>query len=1032
MAKLLPCISTVCISRRNLGHRQVTSRFLDFFQERQHVIVPSSSLLAPPETGLLFTNAGMNQFMRVLSGSEPAWVGRATSLQDCIRVGGKHNDLDEVGHDGHHHTFFQMLGSWSFGDYFKEEACLFALELLTSGYGLKKDQLKVTYFAGDSGLSVEADTETKHVWLNLGILEKNIMMRGLKDNFWEMGQTGPCGPCTEVHIVSGGELREIWNIVFIQYNRLPNGSLCALKTPYVDTGLGLERLCAILQGKTSNYDTDLFAPLIQQLEKNSGLLYHGSFDDTQDIAFRLVADHCRMVTKAVAQGILPDHRNAGNKLRRVLRRAVHASQFRLGLKPGQLAELSEIAGDILDVSGISEVKAVINDEEKRYLAMLRKADSVFAAEHQIVATQTLNSAASGAATLSVMRRRSPYLLVFLSLFSVCWIALTYHLLRAPDSNAVGDVQLTPYYRHDIEGKLESFELELRDQKTETQKLFHGIQPFRDGHRQSIGLRTDVTLLLGNAETRSAEKRVIPVLLFACNRVTVRKPIEQLLALRPSAERFPIIVSADCNHQFTINTIRSYGQRVQLIQQPNQTEFRLAPKQKKFRGYYAIARHYGWALNKIFVDLNYNAAIIVEDDLEVAPDFFSYFESLLPILEADPTLYCVSAWNDNGKKGLIDFNNASLLHRSDFFPGLGWMLTRQLWTEELMNKWPKAFWDDWIREPAQRRNRACIRPEVSRTKTFGKQIDWNGFSEHFEDFRRKSQAESLSSMNKKVNLDFHSKALKAASVPSTGHSKIYQNVYEMSSTIVYCAEVGSDCWVVALGDTCFYPEGGGQVADIGTITTKDDQEYRVRNVAKIGDHILHIIEGARCGPQIGSEVILRVDRTHREQCTWHHSACHLLNAAIKHQLGQNVQQHSSAVCDRHFRLDVIARSPVDVFHIEEFINSAIAANLSVQTEERGRDEALSDPRIIRLPGEVYPERIRLVRCGDVSIEACCGTHVSRTGEIPKVVILSSRSLGIHIKSVTATAAASDIAIENAELISTKIIALQSTVEQLTPE
>ncbi|XP_022664829.1 alpha-1,3-mannosyl-glycoprotein 2-beta-N-acetylglucosaminyltransferase-like [Varroa destructor] len=335
-----------------------------------------------------------------------------------------------------------------------------------------------------------------------------------------------------------------------------------------------------------------------------------------------------------------------------------------------------------------------------------------------------------------MRRRSPYLLVFLSLASVGWIALTYRLLRAPD------IQLAQYYRHGVQTKLEGLELDLRDQKAEIQQIFQGVQTVRETRQQTGGLRTNISLpqlplgsrLQENAiGVKGGAKRVIPILLFACNRVTVRKPIEQLLALRPSAERFPIIASADCSHQLTLNTIRSYGNQVQLIQQPDQSEYKLPLKQKKFKGYYAIARHYGWALNKTFVDLNYDAAIIVEDDLEVSPDFFSYFESLLPILEADPTLYCVSAWNDNGKAGLIDQNNASLLHRSDFFPGLGWMLTRRLWTEELMMTWPKAFWDDWIREPAQRRNRACIRPEISRTKTFGKIGVSNGlfFEKHLK-------------------------------------------------------------------------------------------------------------------------------------------------------------------------------------------------------------------------------------------------------------------------------------------------------------
>lgn len=350
-----------------------------------------------------------------------------------------------------------------------------------------------------------------------------------------------------------------------------------------------------------------------------------------------------------------------------------------------------------------------------------------------------------------MRRRSPYLLVFLSLASLSWIALTYHLLRTPDTNVNGYSPMVPYYRQDLQKKLDKFETDLREQRVETQQMLRGLQGLPSNSGPKLHLNMSIPSidsgLSGNklGAFDAGPKRVIPVLLFACNRVTVRRPIEQLLALRPSAERFPIIVSADCNHQLTLNTIKSYGKQVELMQQPDQSEYKLPLKQKKFKGYFAIARHYGWALNRTFVDFNYDAAIIVEDDLEVAPDFFSYFESLLPILEADPTLFCVSAWNDNGKAGLIDSNNASLLHRSDFFPGLGWMLTRRLWTEELMTTWPKAFWDDWIREPAQRRNRACIRPEISRTKTFGKIGVSNGlfFEKHLKYIQLNTEAVDFS-------------------------------------------------------------------------------------------------------------------------------------------------------------------------------------------------------------------------------------------------------------------------------------------------
>ncbi|CAO1326700.1 unnamed protein product [Diamesa tonsa] len=225
--------------------------------------------------------------------------------------------------------------------------------------------------------------------------------------------------------------------------------------------------------------------------------------------------------------------------------------------------------------------------------------------------------------------------------------------------------------------------------------------------------------------------VIPVLVFACNRVSVAKSLETLISFRPSREQFPIIVSQDCADEATRNVILSFKDEVQLILQPDQSEMQVPPKEKKFKGYYKISRHYNWALNTTF-KYGYDYVIIVEDDLSVAPDFYEYFLGTFPLLRADKTLWCVSAWNDNGKVGLIDESKPETLYRSDFFPGLGWMLSKELW-DELSVKWPKAFWDDWIRQPEQRKNRACIRPELPRTRTFGKIGVSNGlfFEKHLK-------------------------------------------------------------------------------------------------------------------------------------------------------------------------------------------------------------------------------------------------------------------------------------------------------------
>ncbi|XP_057656083.1 alpha-1,3-mannosyl-glycoprotein 2-beta-N-acetylglucosaminyltransferase [Diorhabda carinulata] len=225
---------------------------------------------------------------------------------------------------------------------------------------------------------------------------------------------------------------------------------------------------------------------------------------------------------------------------------------------------------------------------------------------------------------------------------------------------------------------------------------------------------------------------IPVLVFACNRITVTRCLDSLIQYRPDPDQFPIIVSQDCDHEETKTAIQKYGNQVSLIQQPDQSDIQVPPKEKKFKGYFKIARHYGWALNQMFFNFNFSTVIIVEDDLDVAPDFFEYFLGMYPILLKDSSLWCISAWNDNGKEGLVDIKRPDLVYRTDFFPGLGWMLTKNVWLD-LYKKWPRAYWDDWIRDPLQRKGRSCIRPELSRTRTFGKTGVSNGmfFEKHLK-------------------------------------------------------------------------------------------------------------------------------------------------------------------------------------------------------------------------------------------------------------------------------------------------------------
>ena len=316
---------------------EIRKQFLQFFESKAHTIVPSAPMIVKDDPTLMFTNAGMNQFKPYFLGHQKPKSKRVVDTQKCLRVSGKHNDLEEVGIDTYHHTFFEMLGNWSFGDYFKKESIEWAWELLTSVFKIDQDKIYVTIFEGDAKENLEKDTEAFEIWKAI-IPEQRILLGNKKDNFWEMGDQGPCGPCSEIHIdlrteaekakIPGADLInhdhpqviEVWNLVFIEFNRKSNGSLESLPQKHVDTGMGFERLCMVLQGKTSNYDTDVFSPLIKEIETLTATKY-GKEENT-DRAIRVIADHLRTVYMAIADGQLPSNTGAGYVIRRILRRAI--------------------------------------------------------------------------------------------------------------------------------------------------------------------------------------------------------------------------------------------------------------------------------------------------------------------------------------------------------------------------------------------------------------------------------------------------------------------------------------------------------------------------------------------------------------------------------------------------------------------------------------------------------------------------------------------------------------------------------------
>lgn len=378
--------------------REIRQKFLDFFSSKAHMIVPSGPIVLKDDPSLMFTNAGMNQFKDIFLGNEQPRANRVADTQKCLRVSGKHNDLEEVGHDTYHHTMFEMLGNWSFGDYFKKEAVQWAWELLVDVYKLPENRLYVTYFSGNKKDGLDADEETHKHWSSI-VNEAHILSFGKEENFWEMGNTGPCGPSSEIHIdlrneaerkkTPGSEMVnrdhpkviELWNLVFMEYNRFKDGHLEPLPQKHVDTGLGLERLAAILQGSNSNYRTDLFQPLIKYAGQKSGFRY--GEDKKVDTALCVVSDHCRAIAFAIADGQLPSNTGAGYVIRRILRRAVrYGHQYLKAQKPFLYEMVTILSQQFKAVfPEISEqkefVQRVIREEENSFLKTLSTGSRLF-------------------------------------------------------------------------------------------------------------------------------------------------------------------------------------------------------------------------------------------------------------------------------------------------------------------------------------------------------------------------------------------------------------------------------------------------------------------------------------------------------------------------------------------------------------------------------------------------------------------------------------------------------------------------------
>ena len=373
--------------------REIRSSFLDYFKRQGHTIVPSAPLVPGDDPTLLFTNAGMNQFKDTFLGREKRPYTRAASSQKCMRVSGKHNDLDNVGPSLRHHTFFEMLGNFSFGDYFKNEAIPFAWELLTTTWKLAPDRLFPTIFRGDAGIPRDADAYA--IWTKL-VPADRITELGLAENFWAMGETGPCGRCSEIHYFRGNHVPcdeerrggtclgidcscdrfvEVWNNVFMEFDRQPDGTLTPLPAPSIDTGMGLERITAVIQGKIANYDTDLFTPILTAVGDRAGRRYGATLDDPADVSMRVIADHLRAMTFLIADGVVPSNEWRGYVLRKIMRRAMRHGKKLGFVDPVLYSFVDVLVSEMGDAypelrTGRDNIVRVVRSEEERFDAVL--------------------------------------------------------------------------------------------------------------------------------------------------------------------------------------------------------------------------------------------------------------------------------------------------------------------------------------------------------------------------------------------------------------------------------------------------------------------------------------------------------------------------------------------------------------------------------------------------------------------------------------------------------------------------------------
>ncbi|KAG6520179.1 hypothetical protein ZIOFF_017217 [Zingiber officinale] len=986
---------------------KVRETFFRFFESKEHVEWRSSPVVPLDDPTLLFANAGMNQFKPIFLGTvNPTTplgrLKRAYNTQKCIRAGGKHNDLDDVGKDTYHHTFFEMLGNWSFGDYFKTEAISWAWELLTEVYKLPKDRLYATYFGGDEKLGLPADFEARDTWLKF-LPPVRVLPFGCKDNFWEMGDTGPCGPCTEIHFDRLGNRDaaslvnnddptciEIWNLVFIQFNREADGSLRSLPAKHVDTGLGFERLTSILQNKMSNYDTDVFMPIFDAIQQVTGARPYsgkiGSDDmDKVDMAYRVVADHIRTLSIAIADGSRPDHHK------------------------------------LLEASIVAKVMGDVFPELKQYQSKIQ----------EIIAEE---EASFGRTIVKVDKAN-------------CCFASPVPILSPLPLNFFGMIHAEELAASD-EG--EEFVLGESTGGRTTMKRRGGIDLVRKEEQLfhvELDLQVDDVEKRQLAQSKRGVKKCITEVLPSCSlleRITITEACDSL------AELWSGVFFEEDNEAFILWD--TYGFPIDLTQLMAEERgltvdvegFNIAMEEARQKARSARSKVCVFYLEDGLND--YDALImlahldflnaILMDNVVVNLAYGVVWTGL-----PSATCYLGTSMDASGSETKLVYGVVwTGLPSATMYCNIGTSMDDSGWETKLVNLVYAVVGTEL---PSATMYYLGITMDASDI------LNLLHFSCHY-DISVALCAWQVVGESIVMDADATSELHKNGVATTNDSYKFIWNQVICSclgkvlaiaiedNEFIEIAPDRADIGIV-LESTSFYAEQGGQIYDTGSIEGSFGS-FIVNNVQVYGGFVLHIgsVNGGK-GLYVGDKVTCKVDYDRRSLISPNHTCTHMLNFALREVLGDHVDQKGSIVLPEKLRFDFSHGKPVhpeDLRKIESIVNQQITDELDVYANEVTLPAAKRINGLRAVFGEIYPDPVRVVSIGrkvedllqdpdnkewlSISTELCGGTHISNTREAKAFALLSEEGIAKGVRRITAvTTECAFKALELASSISAEI-------------